>query len=337
MKRLSLFALALATPVVVMAQTTVFDDTFSGATPASTVNVAPTAPTATSTSYQTALGGPGGSGSIATGDFTFSSSSSATILTEIQALFANTPITLITLGDYIDISVTFRDTAGSILSSSGNQSSESLILGLFNSNGSAPLTGPNNLLTGGAAATGGVQNWQGFIGRVISSGTGNIITRPMQTGTTSQNQDLLFNNASSGSSFHFPTGTQLGTKSTAAANVNLTVGNTYTVDLRVTYGYNGGTGITISNALYNGTDTTTTPIYTAVNNTSGSLATAGATNSFDGFGLGWRQSAAATVSTIDISQVLITDLVQPVPEPASVALVFAGGIGILAMVRRVRR
>ena len=328
MKRLSLIALVLATPLALMADTTVFQDTFANS---STINGTPGGPSGgNSTSYQVASGNAGSGGSIAGGVMTVNGASSTSLITEVQALFASAPISLLTLGDFVDLSITFTS-SGNILNSSGAVTSESLILGLFNSNGSATLQGTLFTSTGGAPATGGAQNWQGFVGRVLSSGTANIITRPMQTGTTSQNQDLLFNNASSGSTFHFPVGTQIGSKSTAAANVTLTALATYTVDLRVTL---GASGMIVSNALYNGIDTSTTPIFTDIG--TGALTVVGATNTFDGLAFGFRATGGSSIpSALNVSQVLVT--INSVPEP-NAAVLFLSGIGMLGLyARRLRR
>jgi hypothetical protein len=276
MKRLSLGVLAFVAPFAVLAQTTVFEDTFNNS---STINGAVGgASGGNSTSYQLVAGNTGATASIAAGDMTITSQNTSAVITEVQALFASSPIALTSAGWYVDFALTFRPTSGNILNSSGTVTAESLVLGLFNSGGVAPLQGLSITSNGNAPATGGAQNWTGYFGRIISSGSANIVTRPMQTGATSQNQDLLFNNASSGTTFHFPTGTSIGAKNTSASPVYLTTGNTYTVDLRITF---DGTTMVVSNALYNGLNTGSTPIFTDIS-TGGTLATAGAAQSFDG-------------------------------------------------------
>src|ERR1041385_1123180 len=118
-------------PMVSSAQNTVFDDTFNAG---STLNSAPSLPTANSTSYQAGSGVAGSSSSIGSGDLHLGLPSSTSALAEFQAIFSGAPISLGTIGDYLDLSITFTGT-GILNESAGS----TLNIGLFNSGGVAPL------------------------------------------------------------------------------------------------------------------------------------------------------------------------------------------------------
>jgi hypothetical protein len=337
MKHTSLILVAAVTSVLLAAgvrgpaQTTVFNDNFSS----STVDAAsPAAPTPTSTDYEIASTKNAPTPSIASGHFSFGLPSTTSGFVEAQALFSSTPVAL-SVGDYLELTVIFTDTAG-ILSSSGNASA-SLNVGLYNSGGVAPLAGGVLLSSGLSSATtyatGGVQLWRGYVGRILESGNNSVFTRPFQNaGTDSStnnngNQDLLFNGAGTGT-YKNPTGTQIG--SSLSATTPLTAGSTYTLDyvltltapntLAISNNLYSGAGVNGANLMFSQTVVDTNPL----------------TNSFDGLALGWRFTAGSgAASSIDVNSISVLTT-APVPEPGTIALGGLGALGFLAA-RRWRR
>ena len=232
MKHLSLIALALATPLAVMADTTVFSDNFTGG---STIkNTLPGTPTATSTAYEvwTTGGAPAGYG-IAANDLTLASLSGTSSLAELQALFPS--VTLNNVGDNVVLTLTFVDTANVLLTAMNANSS--LNVGLFNSGGNG-LNQGSQLNLAGTTVTGGAQNWSGYVGRIMVNGNSSAYNRSAQSvgaSTTSQNHDLLFNNASSTAAFNNPTGVNsTGNVGTSAPTPGLTQNDTYTISYTLT-------------------------------------------------------------------------------------------------------
>jgi len=304
-----LFALFLAAAFPLAATAQLFSDNF---TTGSTLDQAPTATTPTSTSYESAMGLSGGNNNtnISAHDLQLTLPNSTSVLGELFGLFTNSPFSLSAAGDYINLTVVFVNTSN--LLSGGDTGNSTLNIGLFNSGGVKPNQGNITLNTG--TTSGGTQGWLGFVGRTIFSGTGEIFTRPAQTanGTTSQNQDLLFNNASGTQAFNAPQGSVVPpTKSSTA--VTLVKGNTYTLQLMITLNdtLNDATSLTISNALYNGTGTGGTVVYSLASQTNANIVTSG----FDGMAIGWRNSGASQNSTMDISQITVTGQSTPPNGP----------------------
>ena len=140
--------------------TAVFTDTFGSG---STVNAASPlpAPTATSTSYEIAStkNDTNPASTIASGDLSIKQVATTSGVTEVQALFAATPVTLSNAGDSIDMRLTFTPTTLGIAGDS-----DTLYFGLYNSGSpsSAPLTNLQNagLSTATTSPTGGVGGWQ---------------------------------------------------------------------------------------------------------------------------------------------------------------------------------
>jgi len=318
-------ALLIAIPRLVSAQTTVFSDNMA----TSTVNQAPVAPTATSTSYEFLSGLAGGASTISPGALHLELPSTTSVLGEAQARFSSSPVALATAGDFINLTVTFLNTSNIMLAGNNNSS---LVLGLYNSGGALPNQGIVQLNAGNT--TGGSQNWLGYFGRIIENGTANIVTRPAQTanGTSSQNQDVLFNNASGSQAFNSPQGTQIGSKSTASTPIGLTTGSTYTLDYRITF--NSSTSLTISNALYSGSAVNTAN--TIFNMQSTTAAATTIATAFDSLAIGWRESvASATASSMDISAITVISQIAPIPEPGCLALLAVGATA-LAFRRKTR-
>jgi autotransporter-associated beta strand protein len=300
-----LFALLLAAaPFAATAQTTFFSDSFTNG---STLNQPPATPTPTNTSYQSYIGTPGGLASISPGHLTMTNNSSS-VVQEFVGLFTNSPIALSQVGDYMAISVVFVN-SNNILSGSDTANS-TINIGLFNSGGVAPNQGNITLNTGNT--TGGTQGWVGYIGRIFWSGNANILTRPAQTanGTTSQNQDALFSNASSTQAFNSPAGTGLGNTVSA---VTLTNGSTYTFEL-VIY-LNTPSSLAITNTLYNGAGTGGSVIFTQTKTaTNATFVTGG----FNGMAVGWRNASATQPNAMDISSIQITGQSTVVTTPPTI-------------------
>lgn len=329
MKPSIVIALMLTAPLGGMAQTTVFSDNFS----TSTFNGVST-PTATSTSYDF-LSSKTASQSIASGDLKMTLTAATTSgFVEAQALFTTTPVTLATVGDYINFTYTFTDTAS--LLAAGTASS--IYTGLYNSGGSAPVAGTAgvagntvtlNTTAGSANATGNAANWQGYVGRLVGTGGNSVIlTRPLQNGvgTTSANQDLVAGNVGGGQ-YANPSGAQVGAN--LASTLVLTTANQYTISYQITL--TGAGALTISDTLYDGATTNS-----AVLSTQSSVATGAAflTSSFDGLAIGVNGKGVSTNPQMDINSILITANIQAVPEPTTLALLSGGAVLGLMFRRR---
>lgn len=327
MKRLALVSTVLcAASLTSKAQTPVFTDNFSNG---STINGASTpggTSTASYTSYDIAASKDARTGpSITSGKLTLKLNSGTTSgFIEAQARFATTPVALSSIGDFIGMAVVFTNSSGTVLAGG---TSSFLIGGLYNSAGNAPVAGSLNnsglnATTGSAYATGNCANWSGLVARISNGGTSQIYTRPTQTGagTTSANQDLV-GNSWGGGAYNNPTGTSLGTTTTA---VPLTSGGVYTMYLQLTLA-SAGT-ITVSNSLWSGTSIGGTSLFSEVAQATG----ANFINTFDGLCVGIRNSGTSMNPTMDISSIQVT----VIPEPATLAVLGVAATGWIARRRR---
>jgi pectin methylesterase-like acyl-CoA thioesterase len=294
----------LAVPLVTQAQTTVFNDTFiSGSL--STLNGASTpggTPSASTTSYDVASTKTG-SCAITAGSPGFLreklSSGTTAGYVELQALFASTPVQLVNVGDSINLTIVFTNSAGTLLAGGAKSVID---VGLYNSGGSAPLAGLLN--TGGFStnttyATGGCTNWQGYAASINYSGQAcTIYTRPVQSGTNGGNQDLVFSGAGTGL-FNKPTGTQIGSSVTSA--VTLTTGAKYTLSYTILL--SAPNTVSITNNLYdaNGNLLSNQGGTTGAANTYTNYA-----NKYDGLAIGVANSGTSLNPTMDISRITIT-------------------------------
>ena len=290
--------LVIAPLMSLAADTTYFNDTFIFG---STLNQPPATPNPTYTSYQTGEGLGGGTFSIAPNLLSIALTNSSSVLGEVLAMFTNTPIALAVPGDHVNITVVFTNGANILSGLAGNNSTVNI--GLFYSGGVAPNQGDIILNLGNTS--GGTQGWIGYFGRFFWNPTGNnsILTRPAQTpnGSTSQNQDLLFSNASSTQAFNNPTGTSIGSTANTSSPV-LTQGGTYTLFFSITLTAAGTYGIT--NTIYNGVGTGGSVLVTQGKTATGANYI---TSGFDGFAIGFRNSASAVqVARMDISSIEIT-------------------------------
>ena len=325
---LALFALPLASRAA-----TVFSDNFSG----STLNSAsPAAPTTTSTDYAVLSTKNASGSSIGASQLRLTMPATTSGFVEAQALFATTPLTLAATGDYVQLSATFTTTAGIL---AGPGTSSSLNFGLLYSGGVAPVAGgvlANTGLTttlGSPYDTGNAAGWLGYVGRILeNTGSSRVFTRPNQNGpdTTSESQDLLFDNVGGGA-FDDPTGVAI-TANQQFGSI-LTAGSQYTYTLKLTL--DAGTGfLTTDQNLYSGAGTGGANLFTQ---TGTSTLASTPTLQFDGFALGYRfAETVGAASTLDVSGLEITAQITPVPEPAFASLLLAGAGARLLMHRRRR-
>ena len=309
-----------------MAQTTVFSDNFAS----STLNsLFPGAPTANSTGYQIVATEPLVSSSVAAGHLGLDLGTVSGNGYQVQALFAGSPVTLATVGDYVQLSVTFTDAGGFLTTANGT-----LVSGMYNSGGVAPISGGVNdeHNTSTDFATGGAMGWQGYVGQISTNHT-YLITRAAQTGTGNNNQDLAFGYGagpinSSSKGYANPPATSLGTGN---GNLLLSANGQYTMSL--TYELTDVNTLTITSSLYSGADTSGTLLSTYDNTASGANFL---TDSFDGLAFGFYANKSQATA-MDINQISVSDYIQSVPEPSTLALVGMGLVGMAARWRGCRR
>jgi len=298
-------SMLVVAPLVSRSQTVVFNDSFvvGGSTLNGTSTPGGTA-SASTTSYdiastKTATTAP----AISAGRLKLSLNGGTTAgYLEFQALFASTPVQLVNVGDCINLTFSFTNTSGTLLAGG----SGSLIdVGLFNSGGVKPLAGTLNnsgLSSATTYATGGCAGWQGYVASVAYAGIASrVYTRPMQSGTTSANQDLLYSGAGTGL-FTAPAGTQIGSTLTSA--VTLTTGAKYTMSFTILLSAAGA--VTITNNLYSGGDTSGTLLSSQVNTTTGGTTYTNFANSYDGFSIGIANKGTSMNPVMDISRITIT-------------------------------
>ena len=301
------FAAFLAAIPLAAKATIFFSDTFSSGS--TLTNASPANPTASSTAYQFAsvktfptwL-------NLAANDLRIGNPASSSGISECQALFSTNPIILAVNGDYIQLTVTFTNTAGLLTAANGT-----LGMGLFSSggiNGSVkPVPGGMNgtlNLNSNTVPTGYAQNWKGYFGSAIyNGGSHRIYNRAGQTGTGNNNQATITAGTSSSPANPAPTSI-----STAASTLTLTAGATYTEVLVISR--NGTSSLTITNTLYSGPDTNGSVLVSF-----GGIATNATflTSAFDSLSFGWR---AAIAVTNDISSIKVEGSVTVVSLPPTI-------------------
>lgn len=303
-----------------VAQTTIFSDTFGSG---SNVQTTPGTPTASSTTYEWfQQGGAPATPTIASGDLHLAGRNTASSITGMEALFTSTPVTLSTVGQYLNFTITFVN--NQTIFPTGSAST--LNIGLYNSHGSAPVTGVR--LDSFGSGTGGAIGWNGYVARIGGTGGANsaIFTRPPQTGDGSTNkfQDVLFNGASGSSTYNNPTGTLIATTG-GQFNAGLTAGQTYTLSYTIQLTAAGT--LTINNNLF---DSGNNLLLAQTGTTSSSIET-----TYDALGFGWRFNSTAAASSVDVSSINVTEGIAAVPEPTVGAFILAG-LGSLFIVRRFR-
>lgn len=303
MKRIILTAALFTSPFAVLAQTTIFSDNFANGSTLNAASVPGGTATASKTSYdiassKAATTGPAiGSGRL---KLTLNSATSSGFI-EAQALFSTTPVALVSVGDYINLTYVFTNTTGTLISPG---TSSFLLHGLYNSGGSAPLAGSLNSsglsnTTNSPYATGNCANWVGYASRISGGGTSQAYTRPSQatSGTTSGNQDLIGNGFGGGT--YTNGGVTFGGNETAS--FTMSSGSTYTMSY--TIALTSATNITVTNNLYSGVGAVAANLIFSQTNV-GTAATF-LTNSFDGLCIAVRTSGTTTNPVMEISQITI--------------------------------
>ncbi len=306
-------AFLLAAAPLASQATTFFTDNFSNGSTLNAASVPGGISTASKTSYDVASTKAATSCAIVPNDLTLKITTTTTSGgVELQALFTTNAVALTASNDYIEFTVVFTNTSGTLLAGG---TASALWMGLFNSGGFAPVAGGLNSsgLNGTASsafATNNCANWKGYVGQITSNGTSRIVTRPLQNGagTTSANQDLLGNNAGTGFYVN-PAGAVL--VAGAVQGITLTSGSQYTLLERITL--SDTNTLTISNALFAGAGTGGTMLYSQSTNnvTNANFITA----SFDGLGIGVFNKGTSFIPTMDISSILITGVSTPVSTP----------------------
>lgn len=293
--------LVAAAPVVSVADV-FFSDDFS----TSTVNQVPVAPTAGSASYEIiAWKNYSPAPSIASGDLKFGMVATSGGIIEAQAVFANSPITLVVPGDYIEMTVVFTNTAGLLTALSY------MGFGLYDSGQVFPVAGgiTNNLPV---IATGGAQNWRGYWAQLGYTGNKcKIVNRKAQTGTDNRNQEVL-TTGSGGMSYGSPAGVTVGSEPTAPS-LTLVAGQPYTASFKIAFV--DDTTLAITNTIYAGAEASGTPLSQFGGLTT---STTWVTGGFDALGIGWYQKTGSIITTIDISSIVISGHATPITGPPDI-------------------
>ncbi len=305
-----LLAATLITPQFLPAQTIIFTDTFGS----STTNAPSTpggTPAASSTSYDLASTKDGRTCNIGPGKFTVKLAGNTTAgYIEAQAIFASTPVQLVNVGDSINMTIAFTNTAGTLMVGG---SGSVICAGLYYSGSPSVLPlGVNPWLVNaglGAATTftnGSCQNWQGYVSQ-LSSNTlvSKVYTRTNQGAVSNANQDLLFSGSGTGL-YNTPGGTQLGANFTGGPT--LVVGAKYTLSFTVLLAAAGQVAVT--NTLF---DVNGNLVCTYGGISSGGASYINNGNYFDGLAIGVANKGVTGNPTIDISQIQITKNVYAAP------------------------
>ena len=272
--------------LICRAQNVVFNDSFT----ADALNPAtyPTV-TGTSTGWDVLTNKSSPAPTEAGGILTINMAGTSSGFAETQALFSPAPVQLLP-GTYVELTATFVPTF--VLTNP----SDNLIVGLFNSGGSAPLSGLlNSGLSNGLTnfATGGAKGWIGYNANIPLTGSApKMLTRPAQTGTNNTVQDVVIDSQSTSVGYSTPAG--VSASSVGAMSTTLVNGSTYTLNYRLSLSADGLT-LTAALSLYNGTGTTGTGANTLVGSYTGRFTGATLlTKSFDALAFGWRADAGTS-------------------------------------------
>lgn len=204
----------------------VFIDTFgSGST---LTNPSPAWPTINSTACEEISTKAFSGLSIGVNHLKFGCAASSTASAEIEALFTTAPVTLNTIGDYVQLTMVFTNVA----TLTNTAASSQLAFGMFNSGQVKPYPGGlNGNANSPNTASGYAQMWTGYNAQYVTpGGTSKIFTRTNQNLLlTANNQDLLL--TGSGSTSY--TGNTQITGTSAASSFTLASGGVYTEVLTI--------------------------------------------------------------------------------------------------------
>lgn len=308
-------ALLVACASVASAQTIVFQDTFQSGN-LSTLNPTAASPgtlTSTRTAYEIASSKNATATTVAAGALTLSTASTSSGYTEAQALFTATPVTLSVAGEYIEVYYTFTDTANMFNTTTAGDNMQ-INIGLYNSGGSAPTNGTllwNAGLASGSttAVNGGTKGWVGYSGQfayspLTSTRASAIATRPAQSGANNLNQAI-------GVGSGYASGANIVTMAGVLGQPFLTVGNQYTLHLRITYV--NATTLAVTNTLYNGAGIGGT-VFSAGGWTGrfGGTTTTILATAFDALEVGIRPTTS-TATTLQINSITVAKYIFSAP------------------------
>lgn len=308
-KRAALVGILLAAPLAVVAQVAVFTDNFSNGSTTNKTSTPGGTPTASFTSYDIASTKATTNCTVNPGRLRLALNAATTSgFVEAQAVFTTLPVSLNTVGDYINMTYTF---VGTNLLTAGPTSY--IWQGLYNSGGVPPLSGGVliNNLSGTTYALGNCENWQGYVSRISNLGTNEAYTRALQNGpiATNANQELVGNSVGGGS-YNNPPGTVIDVPETLNA-VNIANGQQYTISYSIALTAPGQ--VTISNFLYIGAGVNPANLLFSQTNTT--AGTNYVTNAFDGFCIGVRNSGTSFNPDLDISSISIVESLAGSPGP----------------------
>jgi pectin methylesterase-like acyl-CoA thioesterase len=318
----------LVAPLVAMGQTTVFQDTFQSGN-LSTLNPTAASPgtlTANRTAYEIASTKNASTTTVVAGALTLSTAATGSGYTEAQALFTTTPVTLSAAGQYIEFYYTFTNTAN-VFNGTAAANME-VVLGLYNSGGSAPTNGTllwNGGLVSGSttAVNGGCKGWVGYTADFGYSYASAISSRPAQAGANNVNQALGYNSG-------YASGANVTTMAAVTSQPTLTVGNAYTMHMRI-YWVNSTT-LAITNTLYNGAGIGGT-IFSASGwaGQFGAQASSALTMTFDALEVGIRPNGSSA-TTLPISSITVAKYIPTAPTITGITnqTVIAGNTATLS-------
>ncbi|MES2920341.1 MAG: pectinesterase family protein [Verrucomicrobiota bacterium] len=280
--------------------TTVFNDTFSSGSTINNVTPTPANPSLGAAAYQevTAKTFKPNPPTLVSGALTYGITSTSSGFCSIEALFTKYPLVLSNTGDYVEATVTFTAQGGVIT----DQTNSGLFFGLYNANQIQPKLGGLNA-TSNTALAGYAASWKGYCSRIYYTGGANgIYTRPAQTDTGANNQDLLY---------QYSSGAVVGSTSTSTVGLFVT-GSQYTGVYRITRA--SATTLTIGATLYSGAGIGGTQLFTQSATTTSVL-----TDTFDALSMGWRATgsvdSAVSLNSVNIVTNAATTILPVIESP----------------------
>ena len=258
--------------------------------------------------------------SLSASGLSFSIANTTSGFAEVQSRILGSSAALVSASDSVTLAVTFTNTSNLMAGSDS-----SVTFGLFDSTGVNPLTGLANNLAGTDLTTGGSSGWSGYVLRFVNTGQNAIYTRPAQTDTTNEAQELLYNNRGTGA-YDAPGGSDIATG--AVTGLSLTASSQYTAVFTITR--NLANGQDIAGSLFSGVGTGGTELASI----SGTIAVP-VTNIFSGIAIGFRDgdTVGTQTNTLEIDSVSLQ--LTTVPEPSGFAAIAGlAGLGLAASRRR---